>query len=99
MNPDIDMSAIQEALKRRLQGGQSMPIGAQVSSPGGALPTGGMNTPTMPAPPMPEAPQSSIVPQAQGMAKSAQVAQGPAFDDQTKMLSKALVKKLLDTLA
>lgn len=97
MPPQIDMSAIQEALQRRLGGGAGMPIGAQMSSPEGTTPTGGMNTP-IPTPPNPEASQANIVPRAQGMAKEAQVAQGPAFDPETREASKVLLKKLIQYL-
>lgn len=97
MQPNIDMSAIREALMRRLQGGSSMPAASQMSSPEAPLPTGGANTPTVPAPTA-EMPGSNMMPAAQDLAKSSQVAQGPAFDQETREASKVLLKKLIQYL-
>lgn len=103
MPPDsnIDMEAIQAALQRRAQGMGGTPPVNQATSPMGALPTGGPNTPMSP-PPMPPAPPmgTNVPPRAQtnSVMKAAQGAQGPSYDDETKVLSKTLIKKLLEVV-
>ena len=95
------MSLIQEAMTRRAQGGVlsgggTAPAVGQVSAPVGTTPTGGPATPTTPPPQSPAGPQ----PQANvGKAvKSAQVVNGPAFDPDTRTISKALISNLIKYL-
>ena len=104
--PEIDMTAIREALARRGMGGApagggTTPMSGQVSAPAGSTPTGGPNVPTPPAPTSPApagapnvAPRAAAAP----MAKAAQAAQGPNFDDETKLIAKTLVTKLIKYL-
>jgi hypothetical protein len=102
----IDMQAIQEALHRRIQSNQGTPAVSQMTSPLGQLPTGGVNTPTTPPPAPPAMPgvpsglNTNLPPrdQTNSLMKTAQATQGPGFDDQTRAISKVLVKKLLDVL-
>ena len=88
---NIDMSVIREAMARRQSGGQ-MPAAAQMTSPSGQMPSGGMPTPTA----------GTSMPQAQGQnltPRQGAPAQMPArVDDETRQMSKALVKKLLQYL-
>ena len=103
MNPqaNIDTEAIREALQRRAQGMGGTPQVSQMTAPMGSLPTGGFNTPVNPTP-QPSAPSpmgTNIPPRQTGaIMKGAQATQGPAFDDETKLISKALIKKLLDVV-
>ena len=106
--PEIDMTAIREALARRGMGGApagggTTPMSGQLSAPAGSTPTGGPNVPTPPAPTSPTPPPaggSNVAPRtaAAPMAKAAQAAQGPNFDGETKMIAKALVTKLIKYL-
>lgn len=109
MPPNIDYSAIREALARRASGGltpnrpmpPAPPAINQVAPAGGVLPTGGANSPISAPPqsPNPSSPPQGNLPPRQaiaGMAKVGQTAQSPLFDQQTRDLSKALVKKLLE---
>lgn len=88
---NIDMSAIREAMARRAGGG-SMPAAAQMSAPAGPMPTGGMPTPT----PGTRAP----MPQGQNLTPRQGQPQAPmaGVDNETRQMSKALVKKLLQYL-
>lgn len=96
----IDPTLIREALQRRatgaLSGGSTMPISGQVSAPGGATPTGGANTPTTPPPTAPQTPGSTA--NLGKVVKGAQATGGPAFDDETKKISKALISNLIKYL-
>lgn len=100
----IDMSLIQEAMARRssgsLSGGGSIPASSQVSAPGGVTPTGGPNTPTTPPPQAPQAPQpnAQVGKQVGGAIKTAQTVNGPAFDDETRRISKVLISSLIKYL-
>jgi len=100
MESQLDMSAIQAALQRRMDGAMPQPAVSQMTSPMGALPTGGPNTPVTP-PPTPMSPPmapAAAPSTANGIMKGASATQGPAFDDETKMISKALIKKLLEAV-
>jgi len=100
---NIDMGLIREAMQRRQQGG-SMPVGGQMTASAGPSATGGMPTPTpvvgqpqnqgvnMPPPQQPQRPQ-----QGAGGGALSKVA-GGNFDEETKQISKALVKKLIQYL-
>jgi hypothetical protein len=104
MPQPTDMSLIKAAMDRRGMsggGGGADPMAAQVTAPTGPTPTGGPNTPTTPPPAAPPAPApggGQAMPTraaAAPMARAAQAAQSPSFDDQTKTIAKALVTKLL----
>lgn len=87
---NIDMSVIREAMQRRAAGG-GMPAAAQMTAPSGPMPTGGMPTPT-PGTRMP-------MPQGQNLTPRQGQPQVPmAVDDETRQMSKALVKKLIQYL-
>lgn len=97
---DIDPTLVREALQRRasgmLGGGTTMPAGGQMSAPGGATPTGGANTPTTPPPTAPPTQPGNA--QVGQVVKGAQATGGPAFDDETKKISKALIGNLIKYL-
>ena len=105
MPPNIDMSAIQEALARRngAAGGSGMPAqqqvtpGAPVQQPPQPKPTGPLATPSGGQ----GAPQGQ--PQAQGQPQGAQRAPGGQkqsanVDDNTRAMTKALVARMLNYL-
>lgn len=100
----IDMNAVRQALQRRAAGGGGAPAATQVSNPQGR-PTPLPNPPSIPGAPAPSsmpntgrmAPQGAANP-AQQVAKQAAVAQGPAFDEETKKISKALIQKLIGVM-
>lgn len=104
MPTGIDMSAIQEALKRRMQGGLGgggTPAIDQQSAPMGPTPTGGPNTPQEqpPAPGGPPAGGGGLpVPAAQDAAKTASVATSANFDGDTRVSAVNLIKSLLKYL-
>lgn len=87
-----DISAVREALMRRMGGGGT-PALEQVSSPTAQTPTGGPNTP-MQRPQMPQGDPKMV---GQTL-KAGQTAQSPMFDDDTRSTAKALVQKLLGVL-
>lgn len=99
----IDMNAVREALMRRAAGGGGAPVATQVANPNGPTPL--PNPPTIqgrpPVSSIPntgrQAPAGQANP-AQQMAKAASVAQGPAFDPETREISKALIQKLLKVM-
>lgn len=110
---NIDISAIREALQRRMgggvpAGGTTTPAIGQVSQPGGALPTGGPNV-TSPQPPtMPNANPTQLPSQGgqlpassatppQAAAKSVGIATGFP-DPETRDMAKALLSKLIQFL-
>jgi len=98
---NIDMGLIQEAIKRRAQGGGGTPVTSQLTMPRGTNPGGGMNTPMKPpVMSMPQGGQASLPPRqdAQGAAKAATQADSPAFDDETRKFAKALVSRLVKVL-
>jgi hypothetical protein len=99
----IDLQAVREALQRRAAGGGGAPVATQVSNPNGPTPLA--NPPTIPgAPPVSSLPNTGKSAPAGGanpaqqMAKAASVAQGPAFDPETREISKALIQKLLKVM-
>lgn len=90
----VDMSPIMEALRRRQQGqlgGGGLPMQAQVSQP-----QPGAGAPVQQPAPMSQ-PAASDLPQQvrSGALKSGQQAQGPQFDEETRVLAKSLVQRLL----
>lgn len=106
MNPPqgIDMSAIKEAIQRRMQGGAGTPATQQMSAPQAPLPTGGANVPQpSQAPQIPQV-QQNVTPGNQGAPVSPEgsvvgkLKQGAAFDDETKAVAKQLVSKLIGVL-
>lgn len=106
----IDMSAIREALMRRMQGGGGTPMAAQQTQPTGATPTGGPNNlggpmpQTPPAPPMQPhsvgagAPTGGAQNPTNVALKAGMQANSPQFDDPTRVLGKALIGHLLKVL-
>lgn len=99
MQPNIDMSAITEALQRRSGASPN-----QFVPPTGQLPTGGSNVPQpQQAPPM-QPSQQNVTPGQQGAPVSPEGAvigklkQGASFDDETKNVAKQLVSKLIGVL-
>lgn len=107
MNPPqgIDMSAIQEAIARRAQGGGGTPAVQQMSAPQAPLPSGGANIPVpTQAPQVPQGVQQNVTPSGQGSPVSPEGAvvgklkQGASFDDETKAVAKQLVSKLIGVL-
>ncbi len=104
----ISMQPILEALARRQMGGAA-PMSQQVSMPTHQLPTGGASTPLQ-GQPQPQASAAAMPNQVQqgagaqgqqtqtGALQAGQQAQGPLYDQQTRDLSKALVKKLLEAI-
>ncbi|MEM3077626.1 MAG: hypothetical protein QXW38_08435 [Candidatus Nitrosotenuis sp.] len=99
----IDIDLIREALQRRAAAGvprpnAGLPALGQVSAPGQPLPTGGPNTPTTTPPQVPTlgAPTVNVPPrQTAGLRGVGQAATSPAFDEETRGIAKALVRKLL----
>lgn len=100
----VSMAPILEALQRRQMGGAA-PLSQQASMPNHQLPTGGPSTPVQ-GQPQPNASLSSLPSQVQqggaqarqtqnGALQAGQQAQGPQFDDETKVLAKSLVQRLL----
>jgi len=93
MPPAIDMSAIREALQRRQMGnlgGGGTPMQQQVS------PQAPLQAPQ--APPIGQT--QSIQPPAQGSPQAGalqagQKSQGPQFDEETRLLAKSLIQRLL----
>lgn len=95
---NVDMSLIREALARRQAGGGA-PAVDQMSQPTASLPTGGPNTPGVrPPQPQPQAPQSVGPREVNSTVKAATQANTPQFDDETRVIAKALVAKLLKAL-
>lgn len=102
------MDVIREAIQRRAQGGGGTPAVAQQTTPQGTLPTGGFNTPTTPpAPPQGEtrlgnAPASPPGGQGNPVSPEGNVVgklkQGAQFDDETKVVAKQLLSKLIGVL-
>lgn len=92
---NIDMTLIREAMSRRQQGG-AMPMGGQMTASSGPSATGGMPTPT-PVVQQGQNQGTSIGPRQGGMGGLGKIA-GSNFDNETKQISKALVKKLIQYL-
>lgn len=90
---NIDMDAIREALMRRRQGGAVPPAASQMTQPVGQTPTGGMPTPVNPPAPAPAIPpaQGGTMPKARGKAEV-------SVDDETKLVAKVLIQKLMQIL-
>lgn len=96
MQPNnIDMSAIREAIMRRRQGG-AMPIAAQMSTPTAPSATGGFPTPTSGNAPSLQPTQQNQTPRQQQPQAGAMA--GANVDDETRQMSKALIKKLMQYL-
>jgi len=104
--PDVDMSLIREAMARRARGdiggGTTTPAAGQMTAPTGETPVGGPNTPTVPPPgePVPggaPAQPPAAQPVNQGLQAGGE-AQSPQFDEETRVLGKALIAKLLKVL-
>ena len=103
MPPAIDMGAIREALQRRQMGnlgGGGTPMGQQVSAPNNALPSGAPAAPLQPPAPSPIGQPQNIQPPAQGSVQAGalqagQKSQGPQFDEETRLLAKSLIQRLL----
>ena len=92
------MAAIQRrAPGGSLSGGTPTPALGQVTAPTGTTPAGGPNTPTVPAPTAPPAPipNAQVGKQVGNVVKGAQAVNGPAFDDETRKISKVLISNLL----
>lgn len=103
MNPPqgIDMTDIMAAIQRR---GGAAP-GAQMTPSSGQLPTGGANVPqTGQAPQVPQNVQQNVTPGNQGAPVSPEgnvvgkLKQGAQFDDETKIVAKQLLSKLIGVL-
>jgi len=99
---DIDMTLINEALARRAGenspvGGVGVPVANQMSSPGGIIPSGRPNTPNTETPTPPPGQGAPLASINSAMKKTQAISS--QVDDETKMLSKALVKKLLDVIS
>ena len=96
--------ALRQAIQRRSAGEAPSTAPVQQGTPAtGTLPTGGANTPLQPAPGGTPDARSVGVPTGQATTgqkatAAGQIAQSPQFDDDTRKLGKALVKKLLDVL-
>lgn len=114
MNPPqgIDMSAIHAALAARAGGGPPMPPTQQVTS-GPPMPNGMPSSPMQPTPQGPPnpIPDANVSPRPAGpgsnpqmqkaagqAAQAAGTAQGPQFDDDTKLAAKVLMSKLLKVM-
>lgn len=98
----IDMQSIREAILRRSQGGGGTPAVQQMSAPQGQLPSGGVNTPMPTAPPVPQNVQQNVTPQSSPVSPEGAVVgklkQGASFDDETKVVAKQLLSKLISVL-
>lgn len=95
---NVDMSAIREAMLRRRQGG-SMPVGGQMTAPTGPSAQGGYSTP-VPGVGAPQASGRNLTP---GQSPSGSLGRSggsaPAnVDEETRNISKALVRKLIQFL-
>lgn len=101
---NIDLSAIREAIARRSQGGAGAPPVQQMSQPQGQLPTGGAPTPQPNQAPPVQPSQTNVTPGQQGSPVSPEGAvvgklkQGASFDDETKVVAKQLLNKLIGVL-
>lgn len=89
---NLDMSLIREAIMRRRQGG-AMPAAGQMSTPRAPSATGGFPTPVSGNAP-------AIQPTQQNQTPPQRPAQGgmTPVDDETRQMSKALIKKLMQFL-
>jgi len=102
MQAGIDMGLIQEAMQRRAMGEGGTPATAQMTMPGAPMPNGQPNTPTAPpAPPVSDLGGNSQLPPRNNVnaaLKVGQAANSPQFDDETRVVAKNLVSKLLKVL-
>ena len=104
MNPQgVDMNLIREALARRQNGGGT-PALQQLTQPQASLPTGGANVPQPQQPPAPQPTQQNVTSGQQGSPVSPEgnvvgkLKQGAQFDDETKIVAKQLLSKLIGVL-
>lgn len=92
---NIDMGAIREALLRRRQGG-SMPVGGQVTAPTGPSAQGGY--PTQQPGVRQVQPTGRDIPPGQQSLGGGRGSAPVNVDDETRNISKALVRKLIQFL-
>ena len=92
---NIDMSSIREALERRLSGGApTIPTGQQMTQPASPSPTGATPVPTNTPPPVPNPSMGQVSGVTQAKVKPPQ----PQYDDETRMITKSLIQKLMQAL-